>query len=250
MDNIKNEKLILEKIAQDSIYAKGITITTTEYCGEVFRRYIKKGSVLELGPAEGVMTDILYPLFPEDYTIVDGSEKFANDLKKKYNNIKAYCSLFEDFRPNRKYDNIILGHVIEHVQDPVYILQLCKSWLKDGGIILTAVPNKNSIHRQAAVQMGLLKKLDDYSAKDIRHAHRRVLDLQSLSLLFEEARLEIIQRGGYWLKPLSDKQIEETWTPEMISAFLILGELYPDIAGEIYIIAKLVQIELLRTVYS
>ena len=34
-------------------------------------------------------------------------------------------------------------------------------------------------------------------------------------------------------------QIEATWTAEMVHAFLKLGERYPDIAAEIYVVAKL-----------
>lgn len=44
--------------------------------------------------------------------------------------------------------------------------------------------------------------------------------------------------GGYWLKPVSNGQIEENWTGKMVEAFMKLGERYPDIAAEIYIIAK------------
>lgn len=47
-----------------------------------------------------------------------------------------------------------------------------------------------------------------------------------------------MQAGGYWFKPLSDSQIEKDWTQELIQAFLMLGEEYPDIAGEIYLIAE------------
>ena len=43
--------------------------------------------------------------------------------------------------------------------------------------------------------------------------------------------------GGYWIKPLSNGQIEQNWTAEMLEAFMELGERYPDIAGEIYVVA-------------
>jgi hypothetical protein len=41
------------------------------------------------------------------------------------------------------------------------------------------------------------------------------------------------------IKPISNAQIEETWTSEMLDAYMILGERYPEIAGEIYIVASL-----------
>ena len=58
---------------------------------------------------------------------------------------------------------------------------------------------------------------------------------------FLQAGLEIKYFGGYWMKPVSNRQIEETWTPEMLEAFMQLGERYPDIAGEIYIVASFPQ---------
>ena len=228
----------LEDIASNSIYNKGISRMCAQYCGQIFRRYMVCGSVLELGPAEGMMTDILEPYYREDYTVVDGSSTFVNSIISRYPNIKGITSIFENFVPERKYTNIILGHVLEHVIDPVEILTLCKKWLDDDGVILAAVPNANSIHRQAAVEMGLLKNLDDFSEKDRRHGHRRVFFRDTFVECFTQAGCHILKQGGYWLKPLSDMQIEKDWTTEMINAFFILGEKFPDIAGELYIVAK------------
>lgn len=44
--------------------------------------------------------------------------------------------------------------------------------------------------------------------------------------------------GGYWLKPVANEQIMSSFTEDMVHAFMKLGERYPDIAGEIYIIAS------------
>ena len=101
------------------------------------------------------------------------------------------------------------------------------------------MPNCDSLHRQAAVKMGLLEHVDDMSEKDKLHGHRRVYSMDRLVRNFEDADLHIIKKGGYWLKPISDKQIEESWSAEMLNAFMSLGELYPDIAAEIYVIAEL-----------
>ena len=105
--------------AKDLVNRKGVI-----YSGNIFLRHMRPGSVLELGPAEGIMTDILYPHFEDDYTVVDGADFFVEDLVKRYPKIKGYTALFEEFKPGRKYDNIVLGHVLEHVADPVEILSL------------------------------------------------------------------------------------------------------------------------------
>jgi len=226
----------LDAIASNSMYAVGIGSFTTQYSFEVFSRYIKQGPILEIGPAEGVMTEYLFRL-GNPLTLVEGSSLFSKQLKEKYPDIEVVNSLFENFKTEKKYRSIILGHVLEHVDDPVLILQHVKQFLKEDGVILSAVPNANSIHRQAAVLMGLLPQVNAFSELDKHHGHKRVYSIAALENDFSLAGLKILKTGGYWLKPVSNSQMEKDWTPEMIAAFMKLGEKYPKIAGEIYIVA-------------
>lgn len=129
--------------------------------------------------------------------------------------------------------------MLEHVIDPVDILKKCGTWLNPGGRILAAVPNSESIHRQAAVMMGMLSSTKQLNETDERNGHRRVYDMKMLQTDFEDAGLKIVKTGGYWLKPLSNSQVDATWDLEMVNAFLQMGEKYPEIAGEIYIVAGL-----------
>jgi 2-polyprenyl-3-methyl-5-hydroxy-6-metoxy-1,4-benzoquinol methylase len=186
------------------------------------------------------MTELLASRF-KDLFLVDGAETFCHDLKRRFPNAKVVHSIFEEYKPNCKFDNIILGHVLEHVIDPVEILAMAKTWLNPNGRILAAVPNARSLHRQAAVLMSLLKSEDSMNEADLHHGHRRVFNPESFRNAFLEAGLQIEIFGGYWLKPVSNKQIEENWSPEMLHAFMKLGERYPDISGEIYVVAGLTQ---------
>ncbi len=228
----------LEDIANDSLYASGVSGKMVAYTYEVFSRYLRKGRILEMGPAEGIMTD-LFVRAEWDLTVVEGAKKFCKDLAERYPGIKVYHSLFEDFKTKEKFDNIILGHVLEHVDNPVEVLERIKGFLTNDGVILVAVPNANSIHRQAAVEMGLLEKTNSMNELDIHHGHKRVYSIEELKKNFEQAGLKVEKIGGYWLKPLSNKQIDETWTSEMIDAFMKLGEKYPETAAEIYVVAGL-----------
>jgi 2-polyprenyl-3-methyl-5-hydroxy-6-metoxy-1,4-benzoquinol methylase len=198
----------------------------------------KNGSILELGPAEGLMTKHLIEKDSSLYAI-EGSEIFANNLQKNYPNITVINSLFEEATVEKKFDNIILGHVLEHVDKPGDLLKTIKKWLNEDGVVLCAVPNARSLHRQAAVEMGLLPSIFSMSEKDIHHGHMRIYTPETLKSEFLNSNFKIIQAGGYWLKPISDKQITESWNESMLNAFMKLGEFYPDIAGEIYVIANL-----------
>ena len=191
-----------------------------------------------MGPAEGVMTELLVST-GKKITVVEGSGLFCESLRSRFPDIEIAHSLFEEFEPRSTFDNIVLGHVLEHVKDPVNILMRAKAWLTPGiGKIFSAVPNSRSIHRQAAVLMGLLSQEDELNQLDHHHGHRRVFNPESFRNIFYQAGISIDVFGGYWLKPVSNRQIEENWTPEMLDAFMHLGERYPDIAGEIYVLGS------------
>ena len=233
-----SESQHLEAIADDSWYGKGANAASVRYSGRLFSRYWRGTSCLELGPAEGLMTEMLAMHF-SDLTVVDGSELFCRDLRGRFPKATVVHSLFESFEPKRLFDTIVLGHVLEHVADPCALLKAVRGWLSPKGAVYAAVPNANSVHRQAAVILGLLPDEHALNATDIHHGHRRVYDAVSFRGHFNAAGLSIQVFGGYWLKPLSNAQLDAQWTPEMLDAYMKVGERYPDIAAEIYVIAGL-----------
>jgi len=236
----KFSKEKLEKIAQNSLYTTFTNARTITYSFEIFKRYLKKGRLLELGPAEGLMTEHLLTVNP-DITIVEGSKIFCKNLRRKFPKLKINNALFEEVDFDDKFDTIVLGHVLEHVQDPIKILKRIIRWMNKDSVVLCAVPNARSIHRQAAVMMGLIESVFVMSDKDKHHGHMRIYTPETLIRDFNNSGFEIINRGGYWLKPISDRQIEDSWSKEMLDTFMKLGEFYPDISAEIYVVAKIRQ---------
>jgi 2-polyprenyl-3-methyl-5-hydroxy-6-metoxy-1,4-benzoquinol methylase len=228
----------LDFVSENSLYTTPTNTATIKYSFSIFSRFLKSNmKILELGPAEGLMTEELIKLDP-NLTVIEAASKFCRDLSNKFPSIKIYQNLFEEVEIKEKFDAIILGHVLEHVDNPLNILNKIKSWLQPNGIVCCAVPNARSIHRQIAVEMGLITSIFEKSEKDIHHGHLRIYTPELLYSEFLTKSYSIISSGGYWLKPISDSQIEKSWTNEMIQAFMVLGEQYPDIAGEIYVIAK------------
>jgi 2-polyprenyl-3-methyl-5-hydroxy-6-metoxy-1,4-benzoquinol methylase len=234
---LNDELRRLEQIAGVSLYSAGVNTDTVRYSFRVFERYLRGDSILEMGPAEGVMTELLATT-GKALTIVEGSRAFCDSLALRFPAARVVHSLFESFAPETRFDNIVLGHVLEHVEDPADIVRRAADWLTPRGRILAAVPNSRSLHRQAAVLMGMLASENALNEMDIHHGHRRVFDPESFRACFQNAGLAVEVFGGYWLKPLSNRQIEATWTPQMLKAFMQLGERYPDVAGEIYVIAR------------
>lgn len=219
--------------------AQGFYARLVKYCYLSFKPYFKKGSCLELGCSDGIMTNDLVNYFKR-VVAVDGSTKFCEIIRNRINanNLEVICSLFEELELNEKFDTIIMAHSMEHVKDPVLICKKAKNWLRDDGVILIDVPNANSIHRQAGVKMGLLNRVDELNELDKRLGHRRVYTWETLKKDIESAGLKIKKWGGVFLKPLTNSQIEMWWTEEMMDAFYELGKEYPEIAAEIYVVCE------------
>lgn len=237
MSNIE-ELRRLQDIESKSLYGAGMNAHSVRYSFEVLKRHIRPGPILELGPAEGIMTDQLV-LLEQPMTVVDGGKGFCDAIKARHPQVDVVNSLFEEYRSGPEFQTIVMGHVLEHVENPVEILALARNWLAPQGRILAAVPNARSLHRQAATIMGLLPHESALNEADRHHGHRRVYNPESFRSDFTQAGLRIEVFGGYWMKPLANAQFESWFTPEMIDAFMVLGERYPDISGEIYVVARL-----------
>lgn len=232
-----NQAAQLDAIARDSIYGLGCNATMIRYSWSIARRHLPAGRLLEMGPAEGVMTELMAAERPGLH-LLEGSEVYCRGLRERFPSATVHHAMFEDFSPDAPFDAIVLGHVLEHVTDPVAVLKLVRGWLAPGGQVFAAVPNARSLHRQAAVIMGLLPQEDAMSELDHRHGHQRVFNPESFRACFTQAGLAIDVFGGYWMKPVSNAQIDRDWTPAMLDAFMRLGERYPDTAAEIYVVAS------------
>ena len=206
------------------------------YRYKTLKPYIKGPIGLELGSAEGEMTQYLIDDF-EHLTSVDGSKELLDMIPVYNNHIKVH-SFFEDFKPDIKFNTIIMEHILEHVDNPIEIMQLAKKWLEDDGIMLLGVPNALSIHRLVAVKMGLLKTPDELNSRDHALGHQRVYSMNTFLKDIEKAGLKVIEKGGVFFKPLSNGQIENNWNVEMIEGFYELGKDFPENAAELYVVCQ------------
>ncbi len=197
-------------------------------------------NVLEIGLGDGSFLKKLAKDFKETHAL-DGSSIIIDKLKNNLSelkNINYHCSYIENFSTNKKFKNIVMGHILEHIQDPVNALKKVKNLLEDDGIIYISVPNADSIHRQVAVEMGLLESKESLNESDIALGHYRVYTPELFEKDIEASGIKIIAKGGIMLKPLSNTQITDSFTQEMIQGFISVGDKYPELCGDIYVIGK------------
>lgn len=228
----------LEACASDGIYSAGVNTASNLYSASIFRRWWRGASVLEMGCGDGNTTRILVEAF-DDVTVIDGSRRLADKVAEEFPGVTVACDLFERWEPGRSFDTIILNHTLEHVNDSVETLRHAARWLAPGGVVCASVPSAGSLHREAAVLLEMLPSANSLTPSDVRAGHRRVSTPAEFRAQFAEAGLRVECSGGYWLKPVSNGQTDEWFSPEMIDAFMVLGERYPEIAAETYVIASL-----------
>ena len=225
-----------EHVASTFDYFDGVCAVAAEYSLRIVKRHLVGKTILDVGPADGYMTRGLVKDF--DFTLVEPSETLCQKLRQSFPQAQVICTLVEHFTPSERFDDILLCHLLDHVCDPQQVVRRAAGWLNPGGKIIAIAPNSESLHRQAAVRMGLLPAVNAFSERDKIQGKRKIFNREEFRQLFSVAGLEIEFFGGYWLKPVSNRQIEEQWTAEMVDAFFALGECYPEIAAEMCLVAR------------
>jgi SAM-dependent methyltransferase len=104
------------------------------------QKWKKQGSLLDIGTGIGQFLNIARDDFTETCgTEISGS---AIHIAKECYGLDIFQGSIEDIDfSNRKFDNITIFHVLEHVDDPRAVIRKCRSLLKEGGMLFIAVPN-------------------------------------------------------------------------------------------------------------
>jgi len=235
------EKNRLEKIASwynPQNKNRSVENIHINYLSDVLIPILRGPRVLEMGCSTGVMTKRLVKKFP-NLTVIDGSKEYIEYTKNlvKANNARFIVSLFEDFETQKKFDDIIISHALEHVGDPVFILKKAKSWLKKDGKIHIMLPSAQSLHRRIGQKMGVIKNLEDLTEKERKIGHRRVYSRESLKKDVEKAGLKIIFQQSIFLKPLSASQMQN-WDEKILYALFEIGKELPEYCATLYFVCK------------
>lgn len=209
-----------------------------------FLPHFKSGSLLELGSFQGDFTTRLTPHF-NDITCVEASDEAIEQAKGHLgNDITFVNSLFEEASLPKKYDNIILTHVLEHLDDPVAVLRrINDEWLSDQGRFFLVCPNANAPSRQIAVKMGLISHNAAVTPAEEEHGHRITYSLDTLERDATAAGLKVVQRTGIFFKALANFQWDKLLqtdiiSPEYLEGCYQLGQVYPDLCSSIFLLCE------------
>jgi len=209
-----------------------------------FESFFNKGSLLELGSFKGEFTKRFMHYF-DDVTCVEASDVAIEEAKRKLGDkVKFVNSLFETATLPKRYDNIVLTHVLEHLDDPVLVLKrINDEWLADCGRFFLVCPNANAPSRQIAVKMGLITHNAAVTPAEAEHGHRRTYSLDTLEQDAVAAGLKVVHRSGIFFKALANFQWDRLLNTDIISKEYLegcyqLGQHYPDLCSSIFLMCE------------
>ena len=203
----------------------------------------KNGNLLELGCFKGNFTKILSKHF-NDITCVEASIDAMNEAKKIVPDAKYINDIFEDVNLDEKYDNIVLTHVLEHLDDPVRVLKrINDEWLSENGRFFLVTPNAMAPSRQIAVKMGLITHNSAVTPAEEEHGHRITYTLDTLERDSRAAGLRVVHRSGIFFKALANFQWDKLLTTDIISKDYLdgcyeLGHQYPELCSSIFLMCE------------
>jgi 2-polyprenyl-3-methyl-5-hydroxy-6-metoxy-1,4-benzoquinol methylase len=244
MDGIKDFGGKLRDII-DNKYAYNFDLDVMHpYMLKSFVPYFKKGNLLELGSYKGDFTRRLFSHF-EDITCIEASDEAIEIARKEFGQrVKFIHSLFETAILPNQYNNVILTHVLEHVDDPILILsKINNEWLSDDGRLFLVCPNANAPSRQIAVKMGLITHNAAVTAAEKEHGHRITYTLDTLERDAKTAGLKVVYRSGIFFKALANFQWDrllktDIISPEYLEGCYQLGQQYPDLCSSIFLMCE------------
>lgn len=190
------------------------------------------GSLLELGLGHGFTTNIFANYF-EQHVVLEGSPAVIRNFQEKHPECRAQIvqTYFEEFSTERKFDVIVMGFILEHVDDPLQILRHFRQFLAPAGKMFLAVPNAEVMNRRLGHLAGMLADMSALSENDHLLGHKRYYTVASLTSEVAHAGYRMDRLEGIYLKPFTTRQIVSLQLDRrIITALCDLGVKYPELS--------------------
>src|SRR3954470_15036699 len=173
--------------------------------------------VLELGPATGRITRALKGNNCE-VVAIERDPRAAEMLRSLCTVIEGDIEQLplEHYLKGMTFDVILAGDFLEHLQDPVQVLQELRPFLGPNGCVVSSIPNVT----HGSVRLELLQGKFEYRDTGLLdRTHLRFFTLQSIRRMFSEAgyEVELVQRltSDLFVEPMTGKAVAD---PQTLSA--------------------------------
>ena len=144
----------------NNIYDFDNSILLNWYPKRILELTPSTASLLELGLGHGYSTPLFSRAFAR-HVVLEGSPAVIANFRKTAPECGAEIieTYFETFEGKERFDVIVMGFILEHVDNPAEILARYRQFLVPNGTLFVAVPNMESMNRRLGHLAGLLPDL-------------------------------------------------------------------------------------------
>jgi trans-aconitate methyltransferase len=201
------------------------------------RPWLHGDRVLELGCATGELTSLLAP-HARRYDVVEGSQRNVDTARARVPSASYTVAMWEEFEPDTTFSDVVMCNALEHVAEPVPLLERVRGWLAPEGRVHIVVPNALSLHRLVGVELGLQPDPVSLTAGDVEQGHARNYTVDTLLADVGAAGLDVVHWEGIFLKVLPNRQMLD-WDRDLIEALHRVARRLPSHAAELAVTATL-----------
>lgn len=209
-------------------------------------------SLLEVGSGN-------HPLFTDiamfdRFCVVEPADGFFQEAvilkqqlpEKKQERVTIHHTNFETYADQAKdtFDLIVISGLLHEVEFPESILKSAAHISNASTIIHVNVPNAYSFHRMLAVSAGLIPSVFAPSVSQQQLQQHHTFDMDALSALVSRSGFTIVDRGSYFLKPFTHRQMQQMLMNNIIDKKILdglfaLADQFPLHGSEIFVNIKL-----------
>lgn len=196
----------------------------------------KGDSLLELGIGHGYSTSRFSKHFKR-HLVIDGSSEIIRQFQETFPDCSASIveNYFETFETSERFDVIVMGFILEHVDNPELILSRYKKFLKPNGVIYLTVPNAEALNKRLGYEAGLLPSLFQLGEGDKALGHQRLFSVQTLKDMIQKCGYSCDKLEGIFLKPITTSQIQElALSEEILQGMMKVGIDYPELCVALF----------------
>ena len=211
------------------------------YPKRILQRLTPDRSILELGIGHGFTAQIFHEVASR-HVLIEGASVVIDQFRLEHPEIDCdihHC-YFEEFESQELFDYIVMGFILEHVDDPRLVLKKYSQFLNPDGKLFVAVPNGKSLNRRIGHAMGKIDDLYDLNANDIAMGHQRQYCVDTLTADLETSGYRLTHLEGIYLKPLPLPVLQGmSDAAENFRALLHVGVDFPELCVGLLVEAEL-----------
>lgn len=205
---------------------------------------ISGGTIVEIGCGEESIFNYYHDF--ERFICIEPGEGFyetAVRMKKNDDRITIINDYFENvvLQFDKDIDCIICSSLLHEVEDPVKLLTCIREASGENTMVHINVPNAESFHRLLAVCSGIIEDVHEMSGNNIMLQQHAIFDLLGLCKMIEGVgEIEVLEKGSYFVKPFTHKQMQECMGKGIIGRDILdglynMGKYMPGLGSEIYV---------------